>query len=416
MESKQSEKYIFFWSHKETGEGEVTKKCLSQWYNSPFEVDGIKYQTSEQYMMSHKALLFNDNETNIKIMEEKDPKIYKELGRQVKNFNSKLWDEKKFEIVVKGNIHKFSQNEKLKQFLLNTKDKILVEASPHDKIWGIGIAEDDKEILNPEKWKGENLLGKALMKVRDIIKKEKFPKVIIMMVSSFDGQAKGKYLFDQGSPREGLIEFFKEFSKIPHQGDIYGANTMKEAYCPGTLDLSKYKDNGIVIQKKDWISPNKLDYYVFTFDIKGEINYNNCNFDAFGWMKCPEKIGVCESHAVEILLETVSNEYLQFLQEKKVSYIFAGKDKFDYELALQKMKTIFKADQVILGGGPTINGIFYEKDLVDEVNIVLFTCSGSGDDNIGIFGKGKFVEFDLIGFKKFEGGSVLLKYRKKNSI
>ena len=313
-------------------------------------------------------------------------------------------------------MHKFSQNEKLKQFLLNTKDKILAEASPHDKIWGIGMAEDDKEILNPEKWKGENLLGKALMKVRDIIKKEKFPKVIIMMVSSFDGQAKGKYLFDQGSPREGLIEFFKEFSKIPHQGDIYGANTMKEAYCPGTLDLSKYKDNGIVIQKKDWISPNKLDYYVFTFDRKGEINYNNCNFDAFGWMKCPEKIGVCESHAVEILLETVSNEYLQFLQEKKVSYIFAGKDKFDYELALQKMKTIFKADQVILGGGPTINGIFYEKDLVDEVNIVLFPCSGSGDDNIGIFGKGKFVEFDLIGFKKFEGGSVLLKYRKKNSI
>ena len=375
MNSKQTEKYIFFWGHTEKKEGELTKSCLSQWYDCSFEIDGILYSTAEQYMMSQKALLFNDNETNLKIMESKAPKKYKQLGRQVKNFSPKLWDEKKFDIVVKGNLAKFSQNENLKQFLLNTKDKILAEASPYDKIWGIGMAQDDKDIYNPDKWKGENLLGKALMKVREIIKKEKFPKVLIMMVSSFDG--------------------------------------MKEAYCPGKVDLSKYNNNGIIIPKEDWISPNKLNYYVFTFDRKGEINYENCNFDAFGWMKCPEKIGVCESHAVEILLESVSNEYLQFLREKKVSYIFAGKTEFDYELALQKMKSIFKINKVILGGGPTINGIFYDKDLVDEVNIVLFPCSGSGDDNIGIFGKGKFVEFDLIDVKKFEGGSVLLKYKKK---
>jgi hypothetical protein len=320
---------------------------------------------------------------------------------------------KKFEAVIKGNIAKFSQNEKLKEFLLNTQEKILVEASPYDKIWGIGMDENDKDILDPSKWKGENLLGKALMKVREIIKKENLPKIIIMMVSSFDGQAKGKYLFEQGSPKEGLIEFFKEFKAVPHEADIYGANTMKEAYCPGKVNLSKYLNNNIIIPKEDWISPNKLDYYVFTFDRNGDINYTNCNFDAFAWMKCPEKIGVCESHAVEILLESVTNEYLQFLREKKVSYIFAGKKKFDYELALQKMKKIFKVNSAILGGGPTINGIFYDKNLVNEVNIVLFPCSGSGDDNIGILGKGKFVEFDLFDLKKFDGGSVLLKYRKK---
>ena len=77
------------------------------------------------------------------------------------------------------------------------------------------------------------------------------------------------------------------------------------------------------------------------------------------------------------------------------------------------MKKIFNIKNVILGGGPTINGIFYDKDLVDEVNILLFPCSGSGDDNIGILGKGKFVEFSLLNVKKFDGGSVLLKYRKK---
>ena len=78
------------------------------------------------------------------------------------------------------------------------------------------------------------------MSTKDSSKKESLPKVIIMMVSSFDGQAKGKYLFDQGSPRTGLVDFFKEFSAIPHQGDIYGSKTMKEAYCPGEIDLSKY--------------------------------------------------------------------------------------------------------------------------------------------------------------------------------
>ena len=77
------------------------------------------------------------------------------------------------------------------------------------------------------------------------------------------------------------------------------------------------------------------------------------------------------------------------------------------------MKTLFGVKTVILGGGPTINSIFYNKNLFDEVNILLFPCSGSGDDNIGILGKGKFVEFDLLDVKKFESGSVLLKYRKK---
>ena len=147
MESK--DKYIFFWGHNEKNQGEIAKKCLSQWYNCLFEVDGITYYTAEQYMMSQKALLFNDNETNLKIMQEKDPKTYKALGRQVKNFDPSLWDKNKFEIVVKGNIAKFSQNEELKKFLLNTNDKILVEASPHDKIWGIGMDENHKETVIP---------------------------------------------------------------------------------------------------------------------------------------------------------------------------------------------------------------------------------------------------------------------------
>ena len=178
MESNISEKYIFFWDHEEK-EGEATKKCLSQWYDCQFESEGKKYYTSEQYMMAQKALLFKDQETYDKIMNSKIPKEIKELGRQVKNFSSEIWNKKKFEIVTNGNIAKFSQNEKLKNFLLNTKNKILVEASPYDNIWGIGMSEDDNDILDEKKWKGQNLMGKAIMKAREFIKKQNLPKVII---------------------------------------------------------------------------------------------------------------------------------------------------------------------------------------------------------------------------------------------
>ncbi|SUY42887.1 NADAR family protein [Clostridium perfringens] len=87
----------------------------------------------------------------------------------VKNFNENIWNERKIDIVVKGNIEKFSQNEELKKFLLNTKNKIIVEASPYDSIWGVGLSVNNENITNPNKWSGKNLLGFALMEVRDFL-------------------------------------------------------------------------------------------------------------------------------------------------------------------------------------------------------------------------------------------------------
>ncbi|MNY61948.1 hypothetical protein D3C86_1986990 [compost metagenome] len=92
------------------------------------------------------------------------------MGRLVKNFNAVIWDQHKFEIVVNGNLHKFSQHDAMKTFLINTKERVLVEASPVDNIWGIGMAADHEHIENPLKWRGENLLGYALMEVRDKLK------------------------------------------------------------------------------------------------------------------------------------------------------------------------------------------------------------------------------------------------------
>jgi ribA/ribD-fused uncharacterized protein len=118
-----------------------------------------------------KAELFNDKEILEKIIDCKTPAEAKKLGREVRNYNDLIWLENRFRIVKKGNLHKFSQNKELLEFLLNTKKRIIVGASPVDSIWGIGMASDHKEINNPEKWKGLNLLGFALMVVRDELRK-----------------------------------------------------------------------------------------------------------------------------------------------------------------------------------------------------------------------------------------------------
>jgi ribA/ribD-fused uncharacterized protein len=160
-------KFIFFWGHQPAKDGSVTKTCFSQWWISPFAVDGIMYKTAEHWMMAKKAELFNDVETRDKILSANSPAEAKKLGREVRGYNDELWLKERFEIVKKGNYHKFSQNQELKTFLLTTKNRIIVEASPVDPIWGIGMASESKEIENPLKWRGLNLLGFALMEVRD---------------------------------------------------------------------------------------------------------------------------------------------------------------------------------------------------------------------------------------------------------
>lgn len=163
-------KYIFFWSHSSTAGEEIGKYVFSQWYPSPFTIDNIAYKTAEHWMMAHKAKLFGDHQIFEQIINADKPGAAKELGRQIKGFDEAIWNENKFEIVRTGNIHKFRTNPKLKQFLVNTGDRIIVEASPNDIIWGIGISQDAKGVENPHTWRGQNLLGFALMEVRDFLK------------------------------------------------------------------------------------------------------------------------------------------------------------------------------------------------------------------------------------------------------
>lgn len=143
---------------------------LSQWYLSPFIVNDISYDYAEQYMMAEKARLFKDEIILKKIMETSSPRTIKLLGRKISNFDESIWGQYKYQIVVHGNCAKFSQDLNLKQFLLLTDNALIAEASPYDKIWGIGISADHINAYTPKKWKGQNLLGKALMEVRDQLK------------------------------------------------------------------------------------------------------------------------------------------------------------------------------------------------------------------------------------------------------
>lgn len=168
---ENTQKFLFFWGHQPSQDGSITKSCFSQWWLSSFEVEGVTYQTAEHWMMAQKAILFNDHSTLEKVINAKTPVLAKKMGRMVQNFDNEIWNAKRFEIVVEGNYHKFSQHTRLKEFLLQTNNNILVEASPVDAIWGIGMAADHKDANNPEKWRGLNLLGFALMEVRDRLMK-----------------------------------------------------------------------------------------------------------------------------------------------------------------------------------------------------------------------------------------------------
>ncbi|WP_233218997.1 NADAR family protein [Adhaeribacter arboris] len=125
--------------------------------------------TAEHWMMAQKAHLFGDSDAFDKIVKARTPGEAKAIGREVKNFDDSVWEEQRFEIVVNGSLQKFGQHQDLQEFLINTKDRILVEASPVDNIWGIGLSVDDKKAENPEHWEGLNLLGFALMETRDIL-------------------------------------------------------------------------------------------------------------------------------------------------------------------------------------------------------------------------------------------------------
>jgi ribA/ribD-fused uncharacterized protein len=150
-----TDKFVFFWNG-----------IYSQWHSAPMTIGKIEYNSCEQYMMHQKALLFGDDEIAELIMQEENPREQKKYGRMIRGFDKATWDKNCLAIVYEGNLAKFSQNEDLKAALLLTGDRIMVEASPLDNIWGIGLDENAEGIEDPSFWLGLNLLGQAITLVK----------------------------------------------------------------------------------------------------------------------------------------------------------------------------------------------------------------------------------------------------------
>lgn len=170
VEENNQPKYLFFWGHTPPKDGSINQSCFSQWFTASFGVNGENFRTAENYMMVGKARLFDDEAAAQKILKAKTPSEAKALGRTVKDFDDEAWKAERFKIVVQANLEKFSQNPELLDYLCTTGDHIIVEASPPDRIWGIGLAKDNPMAQNPKTWRGLNLLGFALMVVRDQLK------------------------------------------------------------------------------------------------------------------------------------------------------------------------------------------------------------------------------------------------------
>jgi len=168
-------KYVFFWGHEPEPDGAAGRGCLSQWWAADFEVGGLRYPSAEHYMMAEKARLFGDEACLQRILRSPHPGAAKKLGRAVGGFDETVWERERFQIVVRGNLAKFRQNDDLARYLIGTKQRVIVEASPRDRIWGIGMTRDDPRAINPLQWRGLNLLGFALMEVRAALAWEESP-------------------------------------------------------------------------------------------------------------------------------------------------------------------------------------------------------------------------------------------------
>ena len=148
-----------------------SKDIFSNFYQAPFFIDGLQYNCVEQYFQYQKAITFDAPETAEKILKTTSPTIQKSLGRKsIPNFNGKIWNSMCIDVMQNGLYAKFSQNSKLKEILLETGDKILVEAAPRDLFWGVGLGKTNQKIHDAKMWRGQNRLGFELMKTRKLLK------------------------------------------------------------------------------------------------------------------------------------------------------------------------------------------------------------------------------------------------------
>jgi len=156
----ETDRFVLFWGG-----------WPSQWCSARFTVDGTTYNCCEQFMMAEKARVFGDERSLERVLAATSPRDQKAIGRTVRDFDERTWNGVCRGIVYTGNLARFNQDSQLRSLLLDTGEKTIVEASPTDRIWGIGLASDDPDARRPDQWRGRNWLGIALMQVRDTLRR-----------------------------------------------------------------------------------------------------------------------------------------------------------------------------------------------------------------------------------------------------
>ena len=230
------------------------------------------------------------------------------------------------------------------------------------------------------------------------------PYIICHMLVSIDGKVTGNFLSTKEAISASTI-YYDINRNTKSQGFICGRVTMEESFTKGYKpNLTKYRN--IKIEKKDYVACNTYEKYAIAFDRKGRL----------GWQKGileDEDPGYNNMHIIEVLTESAKDEYLAYLQDIKVSYIFAGKEELNVKLALEKLKTLFNIDTLLLEGGSIINGAFLKEDLVDELSLVYVPLLAKKDDK-PLFYDSKIKNFELISTERIND-NIYTRYKVKHN-
>ena len=222
------------------------------------------------------------------------------------------------------------------------------------------------------------------------------PEVYIYMLESMDGLGTGDFLEKAG---EAVGDYFNKEYSFGSKAILCGRPTWEQGL-PGPIDLSKFKD--AKIERVDYIAPKKDDYYTIAIDGKGKLKWTSgyfCIFEDYGRTQ--------KAHAITILTEEVKDDYLAYLRNIEVSYIFAGKDKIDLKTALKKLKQLFGIERILCEGGPTTNGLLLKEDLVQK--IIFYKCPYiATPGGKPVFGESKLSKWNLETFEMLKDKSTLI--------
>lgn len=236
------------------------------------------------------------------------------------------------------------------------------------------------------------------------------PEITCLMISSVDGKGTGDFLFHK-STEYSLYKYFEQETKLGVNGYILGTKTLLSDYAPQNYkpDLSKFS-NSTISKNEDYIAKEKGEFYVIAFDIEGEIPWkeNKGKFlEEFGRKQV--------SHIFEVVTEKASKEYLAYLRSIGITYIIGGKEEFDIEYVLKRLKKDFGMNKILLEGGPTINSSFFNKNLVDKIILYQVPLLGNKDDS-PVFGKINMKELSLQSIEMLDDKQTLMfQYEVKNN-